>query len=48
MANSFWNMTEKTIGLEYFSKPIVFGIQLSDKNATKVAKLITTHLRKMA
>lgn len=48
MGNSFWNMTEKTIGFEYFSKPIVLGIQLSDKDATKVVKLISAHLRKMA
>jgi hypothetical protein len=48
MGNSFWNMTEKGISFDYFGKLIAFGIQLNNKDAKKIVKLISAHLRKMA
>ncbi|MBL4653289.1 MAG: hypothetical protein JKY53_10565 [Flavobacteriales bacterium] len=48
MGNSFWNTTEKAISFDYLGKIVVLGIQLDEKDAKKVTKLIAAHLRKMA
>jgi len=45
--NSFWTIGGESLSFEYLSKKIGFGLQLNERDATELMRLVKEHLRKM-